>query len=120
MQTIAQIVCIWLLLYSLSIHSSFYLIFVLSRGNLCKISRFLCLQKYEKRGTCINLCLGIDVSKSKQEELDIYGTMQLCPIMLKPSFFLYHHPYIFPKNLASIRIKSYICRQNALKERLWK
>ena len=48
MQTIAQIVCIWLLLYSLSIHSSFYLIFVLSRGNLCKISRFLCLQKYEK------------------------------------------------------------------------
>jgi len=33
MQTIAQIVCIWLLLYSLSIHSSFYLIFVLSRGN---------------------------------------------------------------------------------------
>ena len=31
------------------------------------------------RGTCINLCLGIDVSKSKQEELDIYDTMQLCP-----------------------------------------
>ena len=30
-------------------------------------------------GTCIILCLGIDVSKSKQEELDIYDTMQLCP-----------------------------------------
>ncbi|WP_440486618.1 hypothetical protein, partial [Segatella hominis] len=27
------------------------------------------------RGTCINLCLGINVSKSKQEELDNYDTM---------------------------------------------
>ena len=30
------------------------------------------------RGTCVNLCLGIDVSKSKQEELDIYAPMPLC------------------------------------------
>ena len=43
----------------------------------------LCPKEFENkeffRGTCINLCLGIDVSKSKQEELDIYDTMQLCP-----------------------------------------
>lgn len=32
--------------------------------------------------TCINLCLGIDVSKPKQEELDIYDTMQLYPKLL--------------------------------------
>ena len=29
--------------------------------------------------TYINLCLGIGISKSKQKELNIYDTMQLCP-----------------------------------------
>jgi len=29
--------------------------------------------------------------------------------MLKPSFFHYHHPYIFPKNLGSYEEKSYLC-----------
>ena len=33
--------------------------------------------------------------------------------MLKPSFFHYHHPYIFPKNLGSYEEKSYLCRRKA-------
>lgn len=40
----------------------------------------VCVQKQQLSwGTSKILCLGIDVSKSKQEELDIYDTMQLCP-----------------------------------------
>ena len=33
--------------------------------------------------------------------------------MLKPSFFHYHHPHIFPKNLGSYEEKSYLCRRKA-------
>ena len=33
--------------------------------------------------------------------------------MLKPSFFHYHHPYIFPKNLGSYEEKSYLCIRKA-------
>ena len=34
-------------------------------------------------------------------------------VLWKPSFFLYHHPYIFPKNLESYEEKSYLCRRKA-------
>ena len=40
-------------------------------------------------------------------------------VLWEPSFFLYHHPYIFPKNLGSYKEKSYICRRKALKKNLW-
>ncbi len=34
--------------------------------------------------------------------------------MLKPSFFHYHHPHIFPKNLGSYEEKSYLCQRIAI------